>query len=641
MEDNKPTPQTFFKIQMANYVRPEIKEVQGRKWVLNGDKNSFYTTIIDAYNGSPTNSAIIDSYSQFIYGKGLTSKDKVSMATQWNEVLSIFSKKDLRRISKDFEMFGETSIEVKYLGGKVRKGFHVPKQRIAPEVADAKGNITGYWYCYDFKDTQKNKPIRFDAFGYGEGAQQRSEIMVIKDYQIGQFYYSNPSYLSGLSWAKFEEEFQNYCINHIKNGLSAGYIINMNGGVQESEIEVRQHSQKVRTDLSGSNNAGKFFINFNEGKDSEVTITDVPVSEAHKQYEYLSAEARQQIMTAHKLTSPMLVGVKEASGFSSNAAEIKVGFEELMINVIKPKQEIVLDGLMEILLVNGNTIQLDFESLRSEEVVQSVDGTPVDVAVSDAKISYNGAQIASAIQIFVNVKDGILTEEQAIVFLVQFLNIDSNVAQSLFNAAKATTQLSSHKLCCSKLKEEDEITLSECADGLIELGETIDEEEWEQIDCIPVEQDLTLNEITLSLARTFSSFPNAKSEQDTSLFKVRYRYAGASEGQREFCKKMISADKVYRKEDIELAETKVVNKGLGANGADTYSIWLYKGGVNCQHFWERKIYLRKGNESLSVNEARKMILELDPSDRPLAKWQENEAIVAQPAEASNNNFKLN
>ena len=579
MEENKPTPQTFFKIQMANYVRPEIKEVQGRKWVLNGDKNSFYNTIVDAYNGSPTNSAIIDSYSQFIYGKGLTSKDKVSKARQWNEAVSIFYKKDLRRICKGFEMFGETAIEVKYLGGKVRKAFHVPKQRIAPEVADAKGNITGYWYCYDFKDTQKNKPIRFDAFGYGDGVQQRSEIMVIKDYQIGQFYYSNPSYLSGLSWAKFEEEFQNYCINHIKNGLSAGYIINMNGGVQESEIEVRQHSQKVRTDLSGSNNAGKFFINFNDGKDSEVTITDVPVSEAHKQYEYLSAEARQQIMTAHKLTSPMLVGVKEASGFSSNAAEIKVGFEELMINVIKPKQEIVLDGLMEILLVNGNTIQLDFESLRSEPIITETTTT--------------------------------------------------------------TTQLSSHKLCCSKLKEDDEITLSECADGLIELGETIDEEEWEQIDCIPVEQDLTLNEITLSLARTFSSFPNTKSEQDTSLFKVRYRYAGASEGQREFCKKMIAADKVYRKEDIELAETKVVNKGFGPNGADTYSIWLYKGSVNCKHFWERKIYLRKGNESLSVNEARKMILELDPSDRPLAKWQENEIEVAKPTIDQPNSGYLN
>ena len=140
---------------------------------------------------------------------------------------------------------------------------------------------------------------------------------------------------------------------------------------------------------------------------------------------------------------------------------------------------------------------------------------------------------------------------------------------------------------------------------------------------------------------TFSSFPNATSEQDTDLFKVRYSYAGDSTGQREFCKKLIQADKVYRKEDIVLAETKVVNKGLGANGADTYSIWLYKGGVNCKHFWQRKIYLKRDNTSISVNEARKLILDLDPKDRPKAKWQENDPLVAQSAQPSNNNFKLN
>ena len=103
---------------------------------------------------------------------------------------------------------------------------------------------------------------------------------------------------------------------------------------------------------------------------------------------------------------------------------------------------------------------------------------------------------------------------------------------------------------------------------------------------------------------------------------------------------MIKANKVYRKEDIELAGSKVVNPGLGAEGADTYSIWLYKGGVNCKHFWMRKIYLRKGNNSISVNEARKMILALDPADRPKAKWEENDPLVAQPAQESNNFFRL-
>jgi len=562
--------QKFFALEMSNYIRPEIKEIQGKKWVLNGKNNEFYKDIINAYNGSTTNSAIIDSYSQFIYGKGLTTKGDMK---QLQEAKTIFSKNDLRRICKDFEMFGEAAVEVKYINGKVRKGFHVPKQRIAPEVADENGNITGYWYSYDFGNPTKYKPVRFDAFGYGDGLGQRSEIYVIGDYQVGQFYYKNPSYVSGLSWAKFEEEFQNYCINHIKNGLSAGYIINVNGGVQESETEIQKNITKIRTDLSGSNNSGKFFINFNDGKDSEMTITATEVSEAHKQYEYLCAEARQQLMTAHKLTSPMLVGVKEASGFSSNAEEIKVGFAELMINVIQPKQEIILDSIMDIVSVNGINTELEFESLRSEVQVEQL-----------------------------------------------------------------PTQMKAQTVCCSS--EENEILVG-VADELIALGEDIDNEEWEEIDAIEYKGEDKINEFTLSLARTFSSFPNATSEQDTDLFKVRYTYAGSSVGQREFCNKLLNANKVYRKEDIELAGSKVVNKGLGLNGADTYSIWLYKGGVNCQHFWERKIYLRKNNTSISVNEARKMILELDPKDRPKAKWQENNPLVAQPAEPSNNNFRAN
>jgi hypothetical protein len=621
--------QKFFALEMSNYIRPEIKEVQGKKWVLNGEKNKFYQDIIDAYNGSTTNSAIIDSYSQFIYGKGLVTKgDQKQLA----EVKAIFSKSDLRKICKDFEMFGEASIEVKYINGKVRKCFHVPKQRIAPEVADENGNITGYWYSYDFGNTQKYKPVRFDAFGYGDGLGQRSEIYIIKDYQIGQFYYSNPSYVSGLSWAKFEEEFQNYCINHIKNGLSAGYIINMNGGVQESEIEVANHSRKIRTDLSGSNNAGKFFINFNDGKDSEVTISTIETSEAHKQYEYLCAEARQQLMTAHKLTSPMLVGVKEASGFSSNAEEIKVGFAELMINVIASKQEIVLDDVMNICSVNGITTELEFESLRAEDVVNVgvVDGT---VAENDAAISYNGAQIASAIDIFAKVKEGILTKEQAIVFLVQFLNIPANVAQALFTQQTAVvTELSAEK----KTFED--------------LGEEIDLNEWELVSANPVDYDkedeldaelhqmnsvsLNLMNIALADVSTGTARPNAKSEQDGELFKSRYRYSGNPSPERGFCKAMMSANKVYRKEDIAMMSQRNVNPGFGMkpNPNEPYDIFLWKGGGllsdafpfgTCKHFWVRETYRKKSDvnnplaEIITPAQARKAG-EILPTNNPKA-----------------------
>ena len=624
-------------INLSNYIRPEIREVSGKKWVLNGDKNSFYQIIIDAYNGSPTNSAIIDSYSQFIYGKGLTSNDKAKKPSEWAAIISLLSKKDLRKICKDFEMFGEASIELKYINNKIQRCFHIAKQRVAPEVANEDGDITGYYYSYDFSNVNKYKPERFDAFGFGDGLGERSEIYIIRDYQVGQFYYSNPSYVSGISWSRMEEEISNYSINHIQKGLSFGHIINMNCGVQESAETIQENTRQIRNHLTGSQNAGAFFLNWNDNKDSEITISALEVSDAHQQYAYLSTEARQQICTSHKLTSPMLVGVKESSGFSSNADEIKVGFEELMINVIRPKQEIILDGLMEIFAVNGITLDLQFESLRAEEVVNTIIGDSGTNVTNDAAVSYNGAQIASAIDIFAKVREGILTTEQAIVFLVQFLNIPVEVAQSLFsNQTAPLTQLSSQNICCSK----DDNGLSEVADALIELGEIVNEDEWIEVDAIPVTKELELNEITLNLAKSFASFPNVTSEQDTELFKIRYTYEGASGAQRDFCQKMISAGRTYRKEDIILAGSKKVNPGFGPEGANEYSIWLYKGSVNCRHYWMRKIYLRKNNKKISVNQARKMILDLDPADRPSAQWQQNEIEVAQIASESNNFWSL-
>ena len=625
---DKPT-QRVFEIQLSNYIRPEIKEVQGKKWVLNGNNNEFYRTIIDAYNGSTTNSAIIDSYAQFIYGKGITSNEKLTKPKEWSALNTIFDKKELRKICKDFEMFGEASVEVKYVNNIVKKVYHIAKERVAPEVANEDGDITGYWYSYDFAKTQKYKPERFDAFGFGSGGGERSEIYIIKDYQVGQFYYSNPSYVSGLSWAKFEEEFQNYCIKHIQNGLSFGYIINMNAGVQSSEIEIMETTRKIRENLSGSNKAGNFFLNWNDNKESEITITALEVSEAHKQYEYLTAEARQQLCTAHKLTSPMLVGIKEASGFSSNAEEIKVGFAELMINVITPKQEIILDGLMEILSANGISLDLQFESLRSEEVAANALGVGTDKATSDAQISYNGAQIASAIDIFAKVKEGILTTEQAIVFLVQFLNIPASVAQALFTQqTAAVTQLSSHNFS--------------------DLGEDIDLNEWELVSSEPVDYDkeeerdeeierlnattIKLMNVALANVKTGTARPNAKSSQDGVLFKSRYRYSGNPSPEREFCKAMMSANKLYRKEDIQMMSQRNVNPGFGMrpNPNEPYDIFLWKGGGllsdafpfgTCKHFWTRETYRLKADvnnplaETITPAQARKdgEILPTNPS----------------------------
>jgi len=64
---------------------------------------------------------------------------------------------------------------------------------------------------------------------------------------------------------------------------------------------------------------------------------------------------------------------------------------------------------------------------------------------------------------------------------------------------------------------------------------------------------------------------------------------------------MMKAGKIYRKEDIIQMENLPVNKGWGPKGADTYSIWLYKGGGNCYHRWNKQVYVSFEGYGIDVN----------------------------------------
>ena len=552
-------------LQLSNYTRPEIKESASKDFVLNGDKNSFYQEIIDRYNGSATNRAIIDAYAQYVYGKGLTSNQKSTKAIQFADILRILSKKDLKNVCQDYSLFGEASIEIIFKGGKVMQIKHTPKNCIVPNKMDENGDIKSYWYSRDFSQPRKYEPIQIPAFGF-DTIKNGSSIYIISDYQVGKTYFSDPTYLSGMPYAVFEEEYSNFVVNHIKNGLSFGHIINFNDGADKTEEQKKAIFDSFRQNLAGSTNAGKFVLAYNDNKENSVTIEALTVSDAHKQYEFLTADAMQKIMLSHRVTSPILFGIKDATGFGNNADEMQVAFDELMLNVIQPKQEVILDALMFVLNQNGFNIDLDFIPLRPKT-----------------------------------------TTEQP-------------------------TQLSK--------QDSHEHTDDILADELLGLGEKLDENEWELLDSREYRSDDPISETSFKLAYAPSNFPMKDSEQDTSIFKIRYSYSGNLNPEREFCRKMVQSKLVYRKEDIVSASKKAVNKGLGARGADTYDLFLFKGGVNCKHFWMRNIYIKKNNDKITAKKARELLNALDPSLRKEANFEQNDPRVAQIASASNNYWSL-
>lgn len=572
-------PNNISLIQLGNYVKPDVDEyTTGRSdYVTNGKHNSFFNYVIDRYNGSPTNESIINVYSSLLYGRGIVVNGQTDL---YDELNDIFSKEQQRNVLNDFKKFGMATVKlVRSVGGGIGMMKHFPVNKCAMGVANAKGVIDKVYYSFDWDKTYKYKPQPIPIF-MGKMT-DKEMILVIKPYQSGNFYFSYPDYMAGLQYAEMEEEISNFSINHIKNGLSFGYVINFNNGGSLQPEEKDEIERRIKQKLTGSENAGRFILSFNDGKEAEVTVEKLDVNDAHNQWESLRTDAAQQILVAHGVTSPLLFGMPSAGGFGANADELNVASKLLQDYQISPKQEQFLDALKPALELAGLETDLEFLPLRE---------------------SY---------------KDEVEVEEV----------VEDNAVQDI----------------------EEEVELSNDVEYNIEAflseGEDIDFEDWELLDDRRCDE-MTLSETQLNTVFEFARVPKSdeniersRSRQDTSLFKIRYRYAGSRTPERGFCKAVMFSGKVFKEETLN--KEQFITPKMGKGGSNTYNPFLYKGGVNCNHWWQRVIYLKKDNDYISVNQARKLILQLEPEDREDARWQKNDPKVAQSASASNNYWRAN
>jgi hypothetical protein len=510
------------------------------------------------------------------FGKGLDATDSAKKPSEYAAMRGLFTKSNMQKVVADYVMMGQCSMQVVYSQdhNMIVEVQHIPVETLRAARCNEDGEIEAYYYAKDWREvaSRRETPVRIPAFGKSK---EGLEILYIKPYRAGFYYYSPVDYQGGLPYAELEEEIANYHINNIQNGLAPSMLINFNNGVP-SEEERRSIEQQIATKFSGSSNSGKFILAFNDNKDLAATVDPVQLSDAAEQYQFLSSEATQKIMVSHRIVSPMLLGIKDNSGLGNNADELKTASTLLDNLVIRPKQEIIIDGIDMILAYNDISLNLYFKTLQPLEFTEDV-VTPMDMETREEE---TGVKLSSQEP----------TDEH-------------------FDAMFAELEI---------------------------LGEVINEDEWELVDERPVDYDAEQALSKYAFASTGSAFPNAKSSQDGvteegKRYKVRYAYAPETTktNSREFCKKMIAAGKVYRKEDVLRMDGQAVNAGFGPEGAATYSIWLYKGGARCHHFWMRKTYLAKGegvtpdvgnpNAEVSVNQAKRAGVDLETNPKDVAK----------------------
>jgi len=346
-------------VNFSSYAKPEIIETPYREYVKYGENNDYYQYLINRYHGSVTNSAIINGMSDMIYGKGLSAYDAAAKPDEYAQMISLFKKKEIKKIIMDFKMLGGAAIQVIYNSAHdaIVEVYHHPVETLRAERANEDGEVDGYYYAKDWTKTYgKGRPERIPAFGTSK---EGMEIMFIRNYSPGSFYYTVPEYQSGLPWAEVEEEIASYHINNIKSGFSPTTIINFNNGQASTSEEKRDIENKVYSKFSGTG-AKKILLSFNEDSDSETTIQTVQLSEAHNQYQFLSTEAMTKVLMSHRVTSPILFGINTNTGFASNADEIKNASIFMNSTVISPFQETILDHLDDILSFNQIALKLYF-----------------------------------------------------------------------------------------------------------------------------------------------------------------------------------------------------------------------------------------------------------------------------------------
>ena len=545
-------------LSLSNYVSPTIEEKKGKAFVTYGDKNSYFQYLIDRYNGSPTNNAVINGISEMIYGKGLDATDSQRKPDAYAQAITLLHKDCTRKLCADLKLFGQCSMQVIYSKDrkKIARVEHIPVEQLAAEKCNDKGEIEAYYYSSDWaKYNRINQVKRIPAFGMSNEA---IEIVYVKPYRAGYKYYATPDYQGGLQYADLEEEISNFHINNIQSGLSPSMLINFNSGTPSAE-EREMIERRIYDKFSGSSNAGKFILSFNDSPETAATIDPVQLSDAHNQYQFLSDESSRKILVSHRVVSPMLLGIKDNTGLGNNAEELKTASILMDNTVIRPFQNLLLEAFDKILAFNGISLNLYFKTLQPLEFTE-IDNELVDDETQEEE---TGIKLASDLDKFV----------------------DTDIADAL-------------------------IDLGQDEEELLKEFEVIDEQEVDYDNDDDLNQKIKeLNEQT-NLASTGSAKPYSDSKQDgkskqkgqeDKTYLVRYMYnpTRTKDTSREFCKKMVSAKKVYRKEDINAMTTKVVNAGFGKGGADTYSVWLYKGGARCNHKWFRRIYARKeGSKSL-------------------------------------------
>jgi hypothetical protein len=686
-------------LKLSEYVaKSDAEKVDRKGWVNYGDQNDFPQYLRDLAHESPVHGSLVVAIGDMIAGKGIKSE-------QYQAELDALDVNTLTyACANDLKLFGGFFIEVIWSNDRtvISKLNAIPFEECRIAINQDDESEIGIFHSYDWTNIRKKKntPEFIPKYNYLTRTEEPRQIYWCFTY-TGSDVYPRPDYWSAINYIELDKQISIFHINQISNGLFPSTIINFYNG-QATPEQKQQMMMDWENKMSGARNAGKVVMFFNERDQPKTEVTPFPVNDADKQYELMDNTATQKIITAHRVTTPLLFGIRDTgTGFGSNKDEMVIGLEIFNKQVVEPYQAKINKSIQDLLSnqMPGVTLEIVPNTpLITEQVAVQTNANAIGNVTAPA--SLNEAQVSSIVEAtlmafekkkVVAAEDSYApTDEMAaeaelglkwreeygrggtMVGVARARDISNKRNLSLDTVKRMHSYFSRHEVdkqatgwnrdeegfptagrvawqlwggdpgqawasrIVERIKKEDLEDLH-VAEALIELGEDADEN-MILIDAYKVDIE---HEFAVS---TGSARPSAKSDQDAIIdgkyFITRYVYAGdfRHTNMRPFCKKMIQADKLYRMEDIQAMEFIAVNPGWGPNGNDTYDIWFYKGGGNCQHFWEKRVYVDAKGAKINPNDPDAKRIAVAMAERMGYKIRNDKKVAQVPQDMDNNGF---
>jgi hypothetical protein len=597
--------------EFASAEIPKFLEKKNQNIVYFGVDNIYPFELIDLYNDSSTHNAIVNGKVGYTVGNGLYSEDLevkkwLSFANIDEDWTSL-----LKRISLDYELFNGYAIEV-IKTGVGNQYHHIDFANIRVGL-DGGLQYSDEWITDKGLRNGKPKIQYLDRYNPKDQEQKRGVIYHV-DYRPNLKYYPLPVYVGSLAEIKTDVQIGDYWLNEVKNGFVGGTLIQHNNGVPETQAEAKEFEETFQ-DKFGKATGTKIVHLFAPSKENGSEISNLNGNDLHERYLEMSNRVKESIFIGHRVTNPILFGVKEAGQLGARneldlAYEIftntyiaerqntllrtikKLAFYEIQksdIEIIPLKPIDTVDLTSDIIL--ANLTRAEIRDLINEQTGLEL-AEEVVAPVAPVALCSHFADDSDISHLFDNIGVSEDDYEEIEAFDIHF---DSDGSPMEF----ATTGQGIIQRVLKAILTNPLIQASGIA-GALELTFP------QLITSIGILKDSKLIEITGEAINLTPTGKKVAEVIDVPQTEVKYKYTLRSDApalkteSRDFCKKMMSKRKLYSKAEIELLRNDMKTSSI----TDVTDVWLARGGwyrkpdtetsiPYCRHIWKQVIVRKK------------------------------------------------